>query len=231
MINQILRIGRDLFELLYPVSCLVCGDRLSDQSHLCSFCMDYAFQPSNQEGRESCEGIILPDWITMQDALWEFDKGGFLQDVLHHVKYSGLAELGIVLGKRMGRKLKDNKYIRVSESSVLLPVPLHSKRQRKRGYNQSALIAEGISKVTGAVMADRGEVIRTRNTRTQTGLNAESRRKNLAEAFCLGNTDFFRGKTVVIVDDVITTGATAFELASKVRPFCGPIGVATIARA
>ncbi len=231
MISQLLQSGNDLFDLLYPVSCLVCGDRLDDDRHLCSYCMEHAFMPTNEEGEESCEGLVLPGWITMQDALWEFDKGGFLQDVLHHVKYRGLADLGIALGEELGYKLLKNRFLRIADDTILLPVPLHPSRQRKRGYNQSELIARGISTVTGARIAPERAMRRVKNTRTQTGLNASARKKNLSGAFELVDEEPFRGRRVVVVDDVITTGATAFELAAQVRRLCGDIGVATIARA
>jgi ComF family protein len=231
MINLLLRTGKDLFDLLYPVSCLVCGDRLGDSDHLCSYCMEHAFVPTNEEGRESSEGLVLPDWITMQDSLWEFDKGGFLQDVLHHVKYGGLADLGIALGEQLGLKLLKNQFLDITEEAVLLPVPLHPSRMRKRGYNQSALLARGISLVTGVPTVPEGAMRRIRNTRTQTGLNASSRRKNLSGAFELVDAEPFRDCNVIVVDDVITTGATVFELAAMVRSSCRLIGVATIARA
>ncbi len=231
IIDRLLELGNDMLELLYPVSCLVCGDRLSDESYLCTFCTDYAFETSNAAGREASEGMVLPDWITMQEALWEFDKGGFLQDVLHHVKYSGLANLGVTLGEKLGYKLLGNRYMHISDETLLLPVPLHHSRLRKRGYNQSALIAGGISRVTGGIVADHGAVKRVVNTRTQTGLNAGSRRENLSGAFRLVEAEAFRDRSVIIVDDVITTGATVFELGSQIREYSREIGVATIARA
>ncbi len=231
MYKLLFRTGKDLFDLLYPVSCLVCGDRQVDRHHLCPYCMDHAFEPSNEDGRESSEGLVLPGWITMQHTLWEFDKGGFLQDVLHHVKYSGLAALGVTLGEKLGHGLLDNPYLRVTRETTLLPVPLHPARERKRGYNQSFLIALGIANVTGAEIAPQSAVKRTRNTRTQTGLNASNRRKNLSGAFEVRQMKVFTNQDVVIVDDVVTTGATVFELASLIRDYCGKIGVATIARA
>ncbi len=231
MVELLFKSGKDLFDLLYPVSCLVCGDRLDDPCHLCSYCMEHAFVPTNEEGQESSKGMVLPEWITMQDALWEFDKGGFLQDILHYVKYGGLADLGIALGEQLGLKLLKNRFLDWNHETMLLPVPLHPSRQRKRGYNQSALIANGISLVTGMQTAPEGAMRRIANTRTQTGLNASARRKNLSGAFQLVNADPFRDCNIIIVDDVITTGATAFELAACVREYCRLIGVATIARA
>jgi len=231
MFKLLFSAGNDLFDLLYPVSCLVCGDRQIDRSHLCTYCLDHAFETSNEDGRESSEGLVLPEGITMQHTLWEFDKGGFLQDVLHHVKYSGLADLGVTLGEKLGKELKKNRYLRVGRETTLLPVPLHPARERKRGYNQSFLIASGIANVTGAEITPKSAVQRIRNTRTQTGLNASNRRKNLSGAFTVREMETFENRDVIIVDDVITTGATVFELASLIRGYCGEIGVATIARA
>jgi len=221
----------DLTGLLYPVTCLVCGDRLRDQTHLCSYCLNYAFVPFEREGRESGGGMILPDWIAMQDALWEFDKGGYLQDVLHHLKYNGLEKLGRALGRQLGGKLRHNYWMAPLEDSLLLPVPLHSSRQRKRGYNQASLIAGGVAEVTGAETVGSNAVIRIRNTATQTGLNARVRRKNIGGAFHLVQSEQFRNRPVIIIDDVITTGATVMELASLIRPEAACIGIVTVAKA
>ncbi|MFO8029055.1 MAG: ComF family protein [Cyclonatronaceae bacterium] len=231
MIQQCYRILEDLSGLLYPVTCLVCGDRLGDDAYLCGYCMDHAFPESGEEGWESGSGMVLPEWIATQVALWEFDKGGYLQDVLHHLKYSGLADLGRLLGERLGYKLMRNRFMTVSGGTVLLPVPLHPARQRKRGYNQSALIANGIAVVTGAQTAANGAVVRVSNTRTQTGLSAADRKENLKGVFQVRDAKTFRGRDVIIVDDVITTGATAFELARQISPSALKTGVATIARA
>lgn len=232
MIGYFKTLGSDIFDLLYPVSCLVCGDRLfHDNSHICTYCLDYAFEPANQEYRESCDGLIIPDWITMQDSLWEFDKGGYLQDVLHHLKYSGVSELGRVLGRKLSLKLRKNPFFDLDEEVLLLPVPLHPSRQRKRGYNQSAMIAEGISKATGAEIVDKSAIKRIKNTRTQTGLSSASRKNNIAGAFQLAKPEVFQSGRVLIIDDVITTGATMLELAGVVRPLCDHIGLATVARA
>ncbi len=231
MIKRICTYGRDLFELLYPVTCLVCGDRVQKETHICSYCLDYAFEPANPEGKESCEGMILPEWIVMQDALWKFDKGGFLQDVLHHMKYSGLAGLGLALGRRLGYHLKNNKWMDLQNNLILLPVPLYISRQRKRGYNQAALLARGVSEVLGAGLADETAVVRIKNTRTQTGLNAGMRKKNIDGAFRLQQKESFRNTRVLIIDDVITTGVTTFELAMMVSDLSDSIAIATLARA
>lgn len=231
MLKVATTLGSDLFGLLYPVTCLVCGDRLRDESYICLHCLNYAFEPSNLEQFEAAEGIILPDRVTMQDALWEFDKGGYLQDVLHHLKYSGLAELGRVLGRQLGYKLLHHRWMKPGDDTILLPVPLHPSRQRKRGYNQSALIAEGVAEVTGARPAGENGIVRVKNTPTQTGLSASVRKKNITNAFRIKQEELFYNKDVMIIDDVITTGATILELVSLVEKYSARIGIATIAKA
>jgi ComF family protein len=115
---------------------------------------------------------------------------------------------------------------------VLLPVPLHPARERKRGYNQSRLIAEGISEITGDRVSKKGDVTRIRNTRTQTGYSMGKRMKNISGAFSLNNPESFAGNFVIIVDDVFTTGSTVFELAHTLQPAePADIGILTIALA
>lgn len=231
MQKLITTIARDIREVLFPVTCLVCGDRLQDDTHLCTYCQDYAFEPTDAEGNESIKGVILPEWIRMQDSLWEFDKGGFLQDILHQLKYGGLAGLGITLGRKLGYKLLCNPWLPAGESTVLIPVPLHPGRKRKRGYNQSLMIAKGVAEVTGSRIIDENAIIRIKNTRTQTGLNAKIRRDNIEGAFVLQEEEWLLNAQVIIIDDVITTGATTMEIASIIRKHAGAIGIAAIARA
>lgn len=221
----------DLFDLLYPVSCLVCGDRMLKSSYLCPYCLDHAFVHTDREGYESDSGFILPDWISMQESLWHFDKGGYLQELLHHLKYSGLVDLGRVLGKELGYKLEHHEMMQQFEKPRLMPVPIHSKRYRRRGYNQAELIARGIAEVTGAGLIPGEVVTRVKNTPTQTGLDAKIRRRNIADAFSCVQPQALREKDILIVDDVITTGATVMELASLLGREAKSVGIVTVARA
>ncbi|MDG5765956.1 ComF family protein [Balneolales bacterium ANBcel1] len=225
------RVLNDILDLLYPVTCLVCGDRMQNGAHLCHYCRDHAFVRSDRGGMESEAGFILPDWIVVQESLWEFDKGGYLQDVLHQLKYGGLAALGRALGRSLGNTLLANSLLIPVAGVKLLPVPLHPARQRKRGYNQAELIAEGAAGVTGSEVLNGNVMKRVKKTRTQTGLNAQKRRKNLDGAFRLEDPGRIRDERVLLIDDVITTGATVMALAQEIRQDAKAVGIATVARA
>lgn len=166
--------------------------------------------------------------------MWYFDKGGYLQQLLHNLKYNHLKEVGRELGRLLAAS-----YMRSTDSEKLLdmhpliiPVPLHQSRLRKRGYNQSRILAEGFAELTNWDLVDRGVISRTRNTGTQTGLTGKQRTDNLRNAFQICNPDPFIGREMIIIDDVFTTGATTFELASTLFGIqSGKTEIVTIARA
>jgi predicted amidophosphoribosyltransferase len=118
----------------------------------------------------------------------------------------------------LGKRLRDHyltNYIWPPENYILLPVPLHPAKKRMRGFNQARLIATGIGKATGIDVADDGVARRTRNTRSQTGFSVDKRMHNVHGAFEISASGHIKGKAVIIVDDVFTTGATTFELAMQ----------------
>lgn len=141
-----------------------------------------------------------------------------MQELLHTLKYQHLSNLGRELGQYLANSYIDSpeyRYLetRSSRRFLLIPVPLHKKKQRKRGYNQARVIAEGIASVTGWKMAPEGMLIRIRNTKTQTGLTTEERMENVNGAFEWGSRESINSEIPVLIDDVFTTGATVFELA------------------
>lgn len=201
-------------DIVFPPVCACCGHLTIHRSDaICKQCLQTRFEPDRDD-----ESIILPESVLFRVSLWKFDKLGYLQDLLHKLKYDHLTGVGICLGKEVGGILLRNEYLHQYFSSpeelILVPVPLHKKRYRQRGYNQSRLIAEGISRQTGIELIVEGAVIRQKNTTTQTGLNSDERIKNLSNAFRLVRPDTLENKSPLIVDDVYTTGATTFELAA-----------------
>ena len=143
--------------------------------------------------------------------------------MVHELKYSDMTSLGVELGRKVGERLHETlKSVKVDG---LVPVPLHKIKQRERGYNQTEYICRGIESVTGVPVFP-GLLQRTRYTESQTNLDIDQRRHNVAEAFCAkptSRTDI-PGKRWVIVDDVITTGATIAECARVLRTY-GASGV------
>ncbi|KAA6345068.1 hypothetical protein EZS27_007334 [termite gut metagenome] len=143
-----------------------------------------------------------------------YDTGSRFNEILHQLKYKGNKELGEVMGSCMARELLSSGFFEGID--MLVPVPLHPKKLKRRGYNQSEQIAAGISHVTGIpVITSYSE--RIKNTDTQTHKSAIERRENVEGIFLLQNPLFFSGKHILIVDDVLTTGATIMSFASIFR--------------
>lgn len=218
MLTSLKSIKQGFYEVIFPHVCLICGLKLSSsEQFICPVCVRDRFDLANSEGKQVSSDTILPEGITLQHALWNFDKGGFLQDLLHSLKYHRLTGLGIDLGVALGNSVKRNPFFKSNEHSLLIPVPLHPKKRRMRGYNQAKFIAEGVKMATKIPVCSNEDVQRIKNTKTQTGFSLEKRRENIGKAFVVKNEDSIKGKECIIVDDVFTTGATAFELAETLK--------------
>ncbi|MTI88426.1 MAG: ComF family protein [Balneolaceae bacterium] len=180
------------------------------------------FEEANLDHQRSSSDTLLPEGVYLQHALWNFDKGGELQDLLHSLKYNRLPGVGVDLGRQLGKSLKANQWFKdlllnKDAEVVLIPVPLHWRKRRKRGYNQAYYIAKGVAEVMKVSMVGKSDVLRKKNTKTQTGFTLQKRKKNMEEAFSVANAEAVKHKICVIIDDVFTTGATTFELASTIR--------------
>jgi ComF family protein len=224
-------------QMLFPGVCLSCGmPDVDGMDLLCPFCREDRFDPANPFRTDTCPGVILPVTVRYQYAMWRYDKGGVLQRLLHNIKYNGLGRLAFELGSVVGIGMRAcpalDGSINAGDSLCLLPVPLHPRRKRLRGFNQAEVIALGISQVTGIPVVDDDVVVRTRYTSTQTGFSLLARSRNLSGAFSLNIPEEIYGKSVIIVDDVFTTGATAFALAEVIKQGSpAEVGVVTIAHA
>lgn len=230
------RIIGGVTEVLFPKVCTVCGLKLSTREHfVCNYCLENRFEEVNREGKRSSSDTMLPEGIYMQHALWNFDKGGYLQDLLHLLKYHRLTGVGEDMGRQLGKSLLKNPWFTdlIANRKVrLLPVPLHPKKRRMRGFNQAFHIAKGVAEVTNLPIIKKEIVTRTKNTRTQTGFSLEKRRENIKGAFWVNDAEAVKDIICIIIDDVFTTGATTFELASKLKEAgCGEILIATVAQA
>ncbi len=198
---------------------------------LCSTCLKSRFERTELREGNTTSDIFLPESISFQFALWNFDKGGFLQDLLHDLKYNQLSGVGVDLGKVLGSALVDHNILE-DDSWVIVPVPLHRKKKKKRGYNQARKIAKGVSMSTSCTLINQEVVTRIKHTATQTGFTLEKRNKNIANAFEVLNNAMLKNAACLIIDDVFTTGATTFELASTlINAGVRKIGIATVAQA
>ena len=143
--------------------------------------------------------------LVAASALLHFNAKGRVQHILHRIKYKHDRDAGVFLGALMGEALKNSE--RFATVDTLLAVPLHKKKERSRGFNQSQLLVEGIQQVWELDSAGR-ELMRVVRTPSQTKRGRLDRWLNVKEAFHLPDPETLRGKHVLIVDDVVTTGAT-----------------------
>lgn len=203
-------------EVVFPNVCVCCGlETTSKEREICSFCLVERFE--ERIPGQALEGgdILMPEGVLARYSMWNFDKGGRLQDLLHYLKYERLTQIGFQLGERLGLKSKNHPVIGEifrNEDCILVPVPLHYLKFRYRGFNQAFAIASGVQRVSELPICGIRDVVRTKNTRSQTGLTMEKRMQNIEKAFRVRNREVFEEKYAIIVDDVFTTGATTFEL-------------------
>jgi ComF family protein len=210
------RIFSDFVRLFYPNLCMVCHNDLADgESVICTSCLYHIPRTKYWNFADNPVAKIFWGRVFIQNAcsFFFFTKGSRYRKLLHHLKYSGRPEVGFVLGKEFGFELNKVGFYR--NIDFIVPVPLHSKRLKKRGYNQAEEIAKGLQE-SMKVSVSNDNLIRIGYTETQTRKSRTERVKNVSNAFKLKDPQLFKGKHILIVDDVVTTGATLEECASIV---------------
>lgn len=218
-------------DIVFPKTCVCCGSSLGDKDrYICVWCRKKRFEKSHVDGHQ-----VLPENIDFVFTMWQFDKGGYLQDLLHNLKYNYLQDVGEELGYLTGKCFIDRfdtDHLQKLDglNPIIIPVPLHKSKQRKRGYNQSRSLARGFSSATNWPVIDQNVVKRVKKTKTQTGLNSQQRSENLEGAFAITESEFTKGTFPIIIDDVFTTGATTFELARSIISDNQKAGIVTVAQ-
>lgn len=205
---------RDFISLFFPEICPGCGQSLFKNEHvLCTRC--FFKLPGTRFHNESTNPVAQLFWgradISFATALLYYRKGGRVQKLIHRFKYRGMKEIGHFLGECLGRELKQSPLLKIPD--VIIPVPLHEKKEKKRGFNQSEIIARGISSVLECEMRS-DLLIRTVQSETQTRKSRFKRWENVREIFRVTDREFLKNKHILLVDDVITTGSTLEACAS-----------------
>lgn len=217
-------------DLFYPNLCLACGDHLQIKGDIMCVSCNYKTPQTDFHIHKENE-FTEHFWGRLQlysgAALFKFTKGGRAQELLHALKYKNKPIVGVKLGELYGYKLKESPLF--SSINYIIPVPLHPRKKHRRGYNQSAQFARGLASSMKIATA---ENILRRNvyTETQTKKSRIERMNNVANVFELFSPQKLENKHLLLVDDVITTGATLEACANKLLTIKGvQISMATIA--
>lgn len=209
----VFRIFSDFVRLFYPNLCMVCHNDLAEgESVICTSCLYHIPRTKYWFDTDNPVAKIFWGRVFVQNAcsFFFFSKGSSYRKLLHHLKYNGKREVGVVLGKEFGNELKKvNSYKNID---FIVPVPLHPKRFKQRGYNQAEEVAKGLNESMGIPISTKN-LVRSEYTETQTRKTRTERVKNVSKAFRLDNPQDFKGKHILIVDDIVTTGATLEECA------------------
>jgi len=228
---------KSLLDILFPPVCLLCGKRAAGKG----FCAGCALEVEKERiappvctvcgipfrssaGVSHACGRCVGAPPAFSSAKSAFVLEGKVLEAVHRLKYGGdtplagaLASLVRLDGAPCGR-------------TVVVPVPLHPRRLRERGFNQSLLIARGLARASGLPLVY-GRLKRTRDTGQQVGLKAVERKENVKGAFKLEDAPFFKGARVLLVDDVMTTGATLNECSRLLKGAGAEVEAITVARA
>ncbi|MCC9135681.1 ComF family protein [Pontibacter silvestris] len=224
-----------MLSLLFPQVCYACdGALVRGEKFICTDCnIKLPYTDYHVHGATALNPLQQRFWgkvpVRFAFSYLHFRSKGRVQRLLFKLKYKGAQELGEFLGQHYGALLFDHQY--ASQFDLILPVPLHKLKLRKRGFNQSDSFAKGLAEAMQIPW--RGNVLeRTVNTSTQTRKNRLDRWQNVEQVFQVRQPDQVKGKRVLLVDDVLTTGATLEACAvALLKAGAAEISVATIAAA
>jgi len=218
-----------LLSIVYPHFCAACGNVLFlNEKVLCLNC--FAELPRTNFHTDTENEVARLFWgrlpIKNATSFIYFNKHSRYRQILHELKYTGQRHIGIEMGRLFGLELKETSF---ADADLILPIPLHSSRLRKRGYNQSELLAMGISQVL-KIPVESSLMIRYVETKTQTNKIRYERWVNVKNSFKIRDPTPLCNKHILLVDDVITTGATIEACAEALLSVTGvTLSIASLA--
>lgn len=229
-ILKIMTLIADFVSLFYPKVCAACdGELLKGEEFICIDCLLQL--PYTGFENQHPNAVDQMFWgrvdIEAATAYLYFKKGNRTRKIMHRIKYKGEKELAQHIGKMMGEKLKQTE--RFNAIDGIIPIPLHKKKQRKRGFNQSEWFAKGLAeKLEIEVITN--VLLKTSETKSQTKKNRWQRWLNMGEQFIIQLPETINNKHILLVDDIVTTGATLEACAAllKKETSC-KISIATMA--
>ena len=230
--SKIIQFGTEFLHLLFPNPCPGCDKPLlTTVMPICPRCTFNLERVNKFVARNSISKLPQArDVFKHIFSLWMFDKAGTVQRIHQGLKYKNRPHYGISLGKLMGKTFLVPLHP-LSRPHLILPVPLHRRRLLERGYNQSDMLAQGMSITTG-IKSLPNVLTRSSYTKTQTGLDTSKRLANVLNAFSLQKENVIKGKHILLVDDVLTTGATLLAASLPLKKAgAEEISIATLAMA
>lgn len=224
---------KDLFHIFLPQVCLSCGESLLHQEEvLCTSCLyhlpltDFHLDDKNETARQLWGKLAFERALSMLYMA----KASRVEQLMHRLKYQNQPEIGLYLGKLYARKLADTSFFDANEIDIIVPVPIHRSKLRKRGYNQSSQFAKGLSEAAGIPWTDK-LLQRTISSVSQTKKTRLERYDNVHGVFSLQKGASVNGKHILLVDDVLTTGATICSAGNVLIDSGAKVSVMTIVRA
>ena len=204
-----------LLNLVFPKLCVCCGGSLMEgEENICLTCLYSLPRLAKQDYTDNRIMDLFLGRVKLEKAFsWcMFEKQTSVQNILHHIKYKDKDYLARQMGEIVAREMPDF----FADIDAIVPVPLHKKKQKIRGYNQSEEIAKGVQSVVGLPIFSK-LLSRTRFSETQTHKNKEERWKNTQGLFSLEPNEGFEGKHLLLIDDVLTTGSTAIACLEELQ--------------
>jgi ComF family protein len=197
----------DFLQFFFPDLCLACGQILNNQEKvLCTPCLFHI--PRTEFHKDPENPVSQLFWgrvkIEYAAAFFYFNKGSAYQPLIHKLKYNGRRDIGIEMGKAFGAELRKSVF---ASADVIIPVPLHPKKMKIRGYNQSEMIANGLASALG-LPVNIVSLLRGESTETQTRKSRFERFRNVEGKFRVHGGLELEGKHIILADDVVTTGST-----------------------
>jgi len=222
---------KSLISLFFPICCHVCGRSLSEgEKILCLKCISALPRTDFHvwENNDLMKKLVNLQKLQRASAFLKFTKGEKTQRLVHKLKYENHPDIGLALGDLYGRELRQAGYDSLVD--IIIPIPLHKSKLRKRGYNQSAQFAAGLSKALEIPWSD-SAVARKVNNPSQTHKSKTERWSSVEGIFHVKRPELILDKNILLVDDVITTGATIESCGMELEKYCKSISVAAIASA
>ncbi|MCX6310471.1 MAG: ComF family protein [Bacteroidetes bacterium] len=203
------QIAGDFASLFFPTVCAACnGPLVRGEVAICTLCLmecPRTFDEHDPVDNPAARAFWGRVQLQGAASLFVFTKGGKVQELIHNLKYNGRTDAGIAAGKLFGNEIKDLTPFNTIDA--VIPVPLHRDKLAKRRYNQAACFGEGLASAMKIPQYEHG-ILRLSATETQTKKNRNERWENVEDVFTLNKKINLKGKHILLVDDVITTGAT-----------------------